>query len=145
MPAENRQTIVVENINTPGRTTKVDAEKYSAMRSALMKVLPAKSPGLSQTEMRSAVLAHLPEHLFPGGTKAVWWVKCAQLDLEAKGTIVRETTAKPLRWHRVAGNQAGLSGRSPDDEEAPRGGKASSGMAVHQTCWHTAMLGVNAT
>jgi uncharacterized protein YndB with AHSA1/START domain len=35
-----------------------------------------------------------------GGAKAGWWTKCVQLDLEAKGTVVRKT-AKPLRWHRA--------------------------------------------
>ena len=33
--------------------------------------------------------------------KAGWWAKAVQLDLEAKGTLVREP-AKPLRWHRAS-------------------------------------------
>lgn len=28
------------------------------------------------------------------------WVECAQLDLEAKGLVLRDRTAKPLRWRR---------------------------------------------
>ena len=42
----------------------------------------------------------LPEALFPGGQKAGWWTKCAQLDLEAKGMIIRDG-GKPLRRSRV--------------------------------------------
>ncbi|WP_394727903.1 DUF6958 family protein [Altererythrobacter sp. GH1-8] len=33
----------------------------------------------------------------PGKTSG-WWAKTVQLDLEAKGKLVREET-KPLRWH----------------------------------------------
>jgi hypothetical protein len=91
--------VVVQNVNVPGYTTTVEAPKYHAMKHALLKVLPAKPPGLTQTEIRTKVVAFLPGSLFPGGAKAEWWSKCVQLDLEAKGTIVREAT-KPLRWHR---------------------------------------------
>lgn len=45
------QKIIVENINTPGRTTRVNAVKYHAMRKALLKILPRKEPGLTQSEM----------------------------------------------------------------------------------------------
>lgn len=93
--------ITVENVMSPGRTFTVDATKYAAMKRALLKVLPKKAPGLTQAEMWDSVPAHLPEAEFPGGAKAGWWVKCVQLDLEAKGVVIRETTSKPLRWHRA--------------------------------------------
>jgi hypothetical protein len=73
---------------------------YQAMRHALLAVLPATPPGLSQTEVRTAVLAHLPDDLYPGGAKADWWSKPVQLDREAKGVIARQDT-RPLRWYRV--------------------------------------------
>ena len=88
-------------MNVPGQTTSLDAGMYQAMRQAMLKVTPAKAPGLTQAEMRAAVLPHLPADLFPGGAKAGWWSKAVQLDLEAKGLLVREA-AKPLRWHRAA-------------------------------------------
>lgn len=91
--------IAVENVNVPGYTTRVDATKYNAMRRAMLRVLPSKAPGLTQEEIRTAVVPQLPEDLFPGGAKAGWWSKSVQLDLEAKGVLVREPT-KPLRWHR---------------------------------------------
>jgi hypothetical protein len=47
-------------------------------------------------EIRTALPAHLPEELFPGGHKAGWWLKTVQLDLEAKGVVVRSRTS-PLR------------------------------------------------
>jgi hypothetical protein len=96
--------ITVENVNVPGYTLDVDAKMYTAMRDAVLAVLPASPPGLTQTELRQALLAHLPENLFPGGAKADWWSKLVQLDLEAKGVVNREAT-KPLRWHRRVGSK----------------------------------------
>ena len=91
--------IEIENVLRPGRTTRVDADKYDAMKRAFVSVLPATSPGLTAAEIGAAVLRHLPQDLFPGGAKAGWWKKAVQLDLEAKGVIAREDT-KPLRWHK---------------------------------------------
>ena len=97
--------VVVENVNVPGYTVQVDAGKYQAMRKALLAVLPKKPPGLTQSEIRLAVLPHLSEDLFPGGAKAAWWAKMVQLDLEAKGAIEREQI-KPLRWHAAKPKKA---------------------------------------
>jgi hypothetical protein len=94
------EKIVVENVNHPGRTSRVNKAMYEAMKAAMWKVLPAQSPGLNQAEIREAVIPHLPDDLYPSGAKAGWWAKTVQLDQEAKGTLVREAT-KPLRWHRV--------------------------------------------
>lgn len=98
---EQGERITVQNVNVPGYTSTVDATMYRAMHAALLTTLPAQAPGLTQTEMHNAVLPHLPQNLFPGGAKAGWWVKCVQLDQEAKGGIVR-VPGKPLRWHRAA-------------------------------------------
>jgi hypothetical protein len=92
--------IVVQNVNVPGYVHAVDATMYAAMKKALLAALPAKPPGLTQAEMFAAVVTHLSEDLFPGGSKAGWWAKTVQLDLEAKGQVVREAT-KPLRWRRT--------------------------------------------
>jgi hypothetical protein len=97
---KNDEKVVVENVNVPGRTSRVNAAKYRAMKAAMLEVLPGGEPGLTQSELREAVIPHLPEDLFPEGATAGWWAKTVQLDLEAKGTVVREET-KPLRWHQV--------------------------------------------
>ena len=94
----NSSTVTVENINVPGFRVRLDAAKYQAMKEAILGVLPRKPPGHTQAEIRQAVLAHLPDDLFPGGATAAWWAKMVQLDLEAKGVVDREAT-KPLRWH----------------------------------------------
>lgn len=93
------EKIVVENINTPGKTTRVNARKYRAMKKAFCSVLPDTEPGLTQSEIREAVKPLLPQDSFPGGKTAGWWAKTVQLDLEAKGFVVREKS-KPLRWHK---------------------------------------------
>jgi hypothetical protein len=88
--------VIDENINVPGQTSHVNA----AMSQAMLQVLPGKEPGLTQAEICEAVIPHLPEDLYPGGSTAGWWAKTVQLDLEPKGIVVREPT-KPLRWHQV--------------------------------------------
>jgi hypothetical protein len=88
----------IENVLQPGKTYNVDGAKYQAMRKAYLTVLPAH-PGMTTAEIGKAVLAHLPDDLFPGGAKAGWWAKAVQLDLEAKGVIVRHGT--PVRLSRV--------------------------------------------
>lgn len=97
--SEHDESITVENVNVPGRTSRVNAAKYQAMKQAMLQVLPREAPGLTQNEIREAVIAHLPDDLYPGGATAGWWAKTVQLDLEAKGTVVREPT-KPLRWYQ---------------------------------------------
>jgi len=91
--------IEIENYTSPGHVQRVDRAKYEAMRDALLKALPSGPPGLTVAEVKERVLPLLPDALFPGGDKAGWWLKAAQLDLEAKDVIRREAT-KPLRLHK---------------------------------------------
>ena len=101
VPKDDSARVVVENVMSPGHVYTVDAKKYNAMRAALLKVLPPTAPGLTGAEMSQAVRSHLPEAEYPGGAKAGWWLKCVQLDLEAKNIVLREASSKPLRWHRA--------------------------------------------
>jgi hypothetical protein len=96
--------VAMENVNSPGRVVRVDADKYEAMKRAFLKVLPATSPGMTAAEIKAGLLPHLPEELFPQGAKAGWWMKGVQLDLEAKGgrRCARRNQAAPL-------SQAGCS------------------------------------
>jgi hypothetical protein len=95
-----RGKVQVETVNVPGYSSRIDAEKYDAMRKALLKVLPKRLPGMLQKEMFEAVIPNLPEVLWPNGEKVNWWAKTVQLDLEAKG-FVKRTDTKPLRWYRA--------------------------------------------
>lgn len=97
-PAVKATKAIVQtlNVNAPGKTYPRDAVKYAAARKALLKVLPKKGPGLTQSEMMAAMKKALPEFRSTSG----WWTKTAQLDAEARGDVVRDG-GKPLRWKRV--------------------------------------------
>lgn len=95
------EKVEISNINVPGRTAKVDAEKYEAMKSAILKVTPTKAPGISASEMVEKVKPLLPEKLWPKGEKVGWWQKTVQLDLEAKGQLKRDPKSKPMKWYRL--------------------------------------------
>ena len=90
--------IDVENPNSPGKTYRVDAGKFNAMRAAVLKVMPAGPPGMTPADIQKAVLPHLPPDLFPGGEKAGWWMKSVQLDLEAKRVIIRAQKPPVRLW-----------------------------------------------
>ncbi len=94
------EKVEVLNVNVPDYRGHVDATKYNAAKDALLQVLPKGAPGLTQKEMMAAMKTTIDQELFPGGAKSGWWTKCVQLDLEARGVVVREST-KPLRWHQV--------------------------------------------
>jgi hypothetical protein len=90
--------ILVENVGQPGKTYSVDADKYAAMRAAVLRVSPTAPPGLTPAEIITAVIPQLPGDLFPGGDTAGWWVKCVQLDLEAKGVLKRAPKSPVRLW-----------------------------------------------
>ena len=94
------ERIEIENVLQPGKTYRVDAGKFAAMRDAVLAELPGQQPGLTPAELKARVLRRLPAELFPGGDKAGWWLKAVQLDLEAKRTIARAATA-PVRLYRL--------------------------------------------
>ena len=98
MPKTER--IEIENVLQPGKSYRVDAAKFAAMRDAVLAELPGEAPGLTPSELKTRVLARLPDALFPGGDKAGWWLKAVQLDLEAKRVIGRGPKA-PVRLHRL--------------------------------------------
>ncbi|MCG6856648.1 MAG: hypothetical protein LJE67_01120 [Salaquimonas sp.] len=97
--ASKTDRIEIENVASPGHVHRVDKAKYEAMRDALLSVLPTGKPGITVAEAKMKLLPALPQDLFPGGEKAGWWLKAAQLDLEAKGMIRREQS-KPLRLYK---------------------------------------------
>lgn len=45
-------------INVPGRTTNVDAEKYKAMKSAILNVTAKREPDITASEVASHVELH---------------------------------------------------------------------------------------
>lgn len=90
--------IEVENVNQPGHVGRVDADKYNAMKDAMLRVM--SSEPMTAAQIKDAAKTHLPDDLFPAGATAGWWVKCVQLDLEAKKILVRHAS-KPLTWTKA--------------------------------------------
>ena len=97
MPTSGK--IEILNVNHPSKKSSGDKTKYTAMKSAILMVLPAGAPGITIEELRDELLPKLPDAAFPGGATAGWWLKAVQLDLEARG-LIRRTNAKPLRLHK---------------------------------------------
>ena len=94
-----REIYEAENVNHPGTTHRVDAAKYASARAAMLAFLPRRAPGMTQSEMSAAMRKALSRTQFPGTTSS-WWMKTVQLDLEAKGLVVRDKT-KPLTWRKT--------------------------------------------
>ncbi|MGY4397476.1 hypothetical protein ACVWZA_002670 [Sphingomonas sp. UYAg733] len=62
--------IAIENVIQPGKTYNVDAEKFAAMRDAMLASLPTSLQGMTVPALKAAVLPRLLDSLFPGGDKA---------------------------------------------------------------------------
>ena len=92
--------IAVENVNSPGKSSNVDAAKYTEMRRHFLNALPSTPPVISVSDLNAAVKPHLSQDLFPQGATCGWWVKCVQLDLEAKG-LIRRAEKAPVRLWKV--------------------------------------------
>lgn len=94
-------TIEVEMFGHPGKTYRKNAAKYAEMRKAVLAVTPAEAPGITPAQIIDAVKPHLSEALFPGGETVGWWVKCVQLDLEAKGLLKRAPKSPVRVWQTL--------------------------------------------
>ncbi len=93
-----KEMIEVFNVNVPGTSSFVQKDKYEEVRRVLRERMPTSAPGLTQDEMDRLVRENVSDAVFEDRSKAGWWMKTAQLDLEARGLVVREA-AKPTRWH----------------------------------------------
>ena len=106
-PREGSRSVEALNVLQPGKTYRMDAAKYLAACQTLMSLLPSDGAGLTQAEMVAAMRAKLPKAQFPGSTGG-WWTKAAQLDLEARGIIMRDGTpwslTEPHGHHVILGN-----------------------------------------
>ena len=92
------EKMTIENVGQPGKTYRVDAAKFLAMRAAVLAALPRQAPGMAVADLIAAVRPGLPQDLFPGGDTAGWWVKSVQLDLEAKGVVMRAKDSPVRLW-----------------------------------------------
>ncbi|RPE67107.1 hypothetical protein EDD53_1511 [Pacificibacter maritimus] len=89
--------IEIQNVNTPEKTSRVNAAKYNAMKAAILQAFAQTSAPQTAAQLKEAAKSYLPQDLFPEGATAGWWLKAVQLDLEAKGVMQRHAT-KPLTF-----------------------------------------------
>ena len=97
MPSK-KEKIEVFNINNPGKSSFVQKDRYEEVKRILKEFMPNKSPGMNQDEMAILVIEKVSGTIFDNKTKAGWWMKTVQLDLEARKVMFREKT-KPIRWY----------------------------------------------
>ena len=93
-----RERVILENVRHAGRSRRPTL-RITGLRKMMLAVLPDAPPGLT-VAFQSRMLPRLPRGLFPGGAKAGWWLEAVQVDLEAKGVVLRERT-RPLRLRKV--------------------------------------------
>ncbi len=60
------EKIEIESVTSPHHAQRVDKVKFTAMRDALLPVLPSEAPGMSVAEAKAALLPNLSQELFPG-------------------------------------------------------------------------------
>lgn len=101
-------TIQARNVNLPNHQEKLNEEKYTFIREAILSILTAEdSPnGLTFSALEEKVKAYLTNHdvpmaLFPKPGSVRWYTKAVQLDLEARALIERVPKQTPLRLRIV--------------------------------------------
>ena len=47
--------VEARNVNHPGKTHRLDATRFNAIKATMLKVMPSSGPGLTQAEMMAAV------------------------------------------------------------------------------------------
>jgi len=98
-------SIKAKNVNHPGYTENLNAQKYNLIRDAIHAVLPTEG-GMTFSDMEAGVHAHLagidfPPELFPKSGSVRWYCKTVQLDLEARGEIERLPKTSPMQLRRI--------------------------------------------
>lgn len=97
------------NVNHPGYSESLKAEKYNLIRGAILAALPEADGGesMSFAELETAVTkqlkeANVPSELFPKEGSVRWYTKSVQLDLEARKLIERLPKQSPIRLRKTA-------------------------------------------
>ncbi len=110
MKASTSERIQTFSPNTGRACVRIDAEKYHAVRRAILAALPTRGEGLAFQDLPRAVRARLPGGAIPGGGSLKWYTTVVKLDLETRGEIVRVPDSRPQRLIRraAAGRSRGV-------------------------------------
>lgn len=79
---------------------RIAAAKYDATRKALLRVIPARAPGVAFADLPDLVRPLLPIAVFGRDPAVRWYVTTVKLDLEARGLVQRVPGRGPQRLVR---------------------------------------------
>lgn len=92
--------VAVETV-TPGKLgTRIDGDKYDAMKAAILAVVPASADGVVSRDLPGRLRRELPAELFANAS-VTWYYTTVKLDLEAKRLIERVPGSRPQRLRRA--------------------------------------------
>ncbi len=91
--------IEVLNANTGRQDGTIERDKYEAMKSALLTVIPNTMDGTPFKTLVEQVAPLLPKAVFEGAS-VPWYVTTVKLDLEARGLIERVPKKSPQHLRR---------------------------------------------
>ena len=78
------------------KSRRVDAARYEAMRTALLRVVPGDGEGVAFASLPGLVATGLPADMFRGAS-IPWYVATVKLDLESRGLLRRVPGSRPQR------------------------------------------------
>lgn len=94
-------TVQIKNINVPDTKTRINQDKYGAVREAILAVVPRDASGVAFRELPTLVGEYLSRRGFPWEGSLSWYATTVKLDLEARGFIERVAGSKPQRLRRL--------------------------------------------
>jgi hypothetical protein len=101
-PKTAARKVLMLNPNTGQPDRNIDADRYEAVRKAILKAMPRGGDGVIFTDLFKAVPAHLPGGKIPRGGAINWYTTVVKLHMEASGEIRRVPGSKPQRLVRAA-------------------------------------------
>lgn len=96
----NTKTIATKNPGKGKQGPRIDAERYDAMKIALLAVIPKTGDGVRFSDLEALVKKRLPKAAFVGAS-IPWYATVVKLDLEARGLIRRVPGSSPQRLVRT--------------------------------------------
>lgn len=100
MAAEKRARVDVLNPNTGRPDGTIAADRYEAMKEALLRVVPEDAEGVPFRGLADRVRPHLDPAVFEGAS-IDWYTTTVELDLEARGLLARVPEKRPQHLRRT--------------------------------------------
>jgi hypothetical protein len=95
--ATTATTVQLRNPDPKKKGPRMDRATYAVVRRAALATLPAKAPGLTLEEFRSALAKRLGRTAgWDPALSARWYGMAIKLDLEARGELTRSGTPQRL-------------------------------------------------